>query len=234
METRSKYIGYIRVSTKGQADSGLSLEAQEQKIIAYAALYDIEVVRIEVDAGISAKTLDRPGLQRALTAMDGGEVEGIIIAKLDRLSRRVANTAKLMSKYFRDGKYHLLSIQDQFNTATAAGRFVVNIMASMAEMEADVISERTKTALQVLKDDGVKLGSLNYGFRREPSEDGQRMEIVPDYNENANIYLMRRLKQEGLTLRQIGTELQARGIKTKKGLVNWSPSTLHQILSRFV
>ena len=71
-----KVIGYIRVSTDKQADKGLSLEAQRAKIEQYAALYDLDLIGIEIDAGASAKTLNRNGLQRALKALTNGNAEG--------------------------------------------------------------------------------------------------------------------------------------------------------------
>ena len=233
METKGKYIGYIRVSTKGQADSGLSLEAQENKIRLYAELFDVEILRIEVDAGLSGRKLARPGLQSALDALETGEAEGIIIAKLDRLSRSVAHTAQLIGKYFSSGERHLLSVADNLNTTTANGRMVINILSTMAQWEAEVISERTKSALDVLKDEDVKLGPVTYGTVRamETCEDGRR-KVVSCADEISNAYLMRKLRAEGLSLRGVCRELEARGIKTKKGRSTWAPQTVKQILDR--
>ena len=75
-----KVVGYTRVSTEDQAAHGVSLAAQTEKIRQYAALYDYELIGIEEDAGGSAKTLDRPGLQRALTALSKGNAEGLLVA----------------------------------------------------------------------------------------------------------------------------------------------------------
>ena len=87
--TTTKAIGYIRVSTDRQADHGVSLEAQKAKLTAYAALYDLELVEVIVDPGASAKTLKRPGLQRALQLLRQGQATALLVAKLDRLTRSV-------------------------------------------------------------------------------------------------------------------------------------------------
>lgn len=86
-----KVLGYVRVSTEEQSESGHSLGAQREKLKAYAALYDLELVEIVEDGGQSAKTLNRPGLQRALKILRNGEADGIVIVKLDRLTRSVVS-----------------------------------------------------------------------------------------------------------------------------------------------
>ena len=89
-----KTVGYVRVSTDKQADRGVSLEAQAEKIRAMAVVHDADLLEIIVDGGESAKTLNRPGMTRLLALVDAGEVEAVIIAKLDRLSRSVGPTAR--------------------------------------------------------------------------------------------------------------------------------------------
>ena len=78
----TKTIAYLRVSTDKQADRGVSLDAQRVKVAAYAELYDLELVEVVVDAGESAKSLDRPGLQRALEMLKRGEAEALLVVKL--------------------------------------------------------------------------------------------------------------------------------------------------------
>src|SRR4051794_7553353 len=95
-----RVIGYVRVSTDEQARDGVSLAAQIEKVGAYARLYDLELVDIVTDAGASAKTLDRPGFARVLAMLDAGEVDGVVVVKLDRLTRSVADLATLLDGYF--------------------------------------------------------------------------------------------------------------------------------------
>src|SRR5678810_132863 len=100
---KSRIIGYIRVSTDQQADLGNSLKAQETKIRQYCELFDLELVRIEVDAGASAGSLDRPALRRALQALDEFQAQGLLITKLDRLTRSVKDLCVLLETYFSEG-----------------------------------------------------------------------------------------------------------------------------------
>ena len=112
-----KVIGYIRVSTEEQATNGQSLDAQRAKLEAYASLYDLELVDVVVDAGISAKSLKRPGLRAVLTQLQRGKVEGLVIAKLDRLTRSVGDWQILIDGYFGEkaGK-QLFSVADSIDT----------------------------------------------------------------------------------------------------------------------
>ena len=106
-------IAYLRVSTDKQADQGVSLDAQQAKLHAYAALYDLQLVEVIVDAAVSARTLERPGLQRALAMLKRNEAEALVVVKLDRLTRSVANLGRLVEAYFAPGKAALLSVSEQ-------------------------------------------------------------------------------------------------------------------------
>lgn len=89
--TTKRAIGYARVSTDEQAERGVSLDAQRAKIEAWCALHDVELLRVEVDAGISGKAMaNRPALQRALSAIKSGEATALVIVDLSRLTRRGA------------------------------------------------------------------------------------------------------------------------------------------------
>ena len=146
MPTRT--IAYLRVSTDKQADRGVSLDAQRSKAKAYAELYDLELVEVIVDAGESAKSLDRPGLQRALAMLKKGEAEALLVVKLDRLTRSVVDLGSLVDRYFAPGKAALLSVGEQIDTRSAAGRLVLNVLASVSQWEREAIGERTATAMQ--------------------------------------------------------------------------------------
>ena len=95
-------VGYIRVSTAEQAEDGVSLAAQRVKIEQYCALYDLTLVEVIDDAALSAKTLNRPGLQRALSMLRSGKADGLVVAKLDRLTRSVGDWQRLITGYFGD------------------------------------------------------------------------------------------------------------------------------------
>jgi len=221
-----KAIGYARVSTDEQAREGVSLAAQESKLRAYAALYDVELVDVVVDAGVSAKTLDRPGLSAALARIDAGEAEGLIIAKLDRLTRSVADWNALIDAYFGK-RAALLSVGDQIDTRTAAGRLVLNVLVSVAQWEREAIGERTADALAHKQANGEKVGAPAFGYRIE----GTGLAEVAD--ELKAVEVMREMRAAGASLRAIADELNTRGIATKRGGV-WAAATVRGILARAV
>jgi DNA invertase Pin-like site-specific DNA recombinase len=147
MAQRIRVVAYVRVSTDKQVEQGLSLDAQRAKFIAYAALYELDVVGIDVDAGVSAKTLQRPALQRVLRRLKAGEAEALLVVKLDRLTRSVRDLGALVETYFLGGKWSLMSASEQIDTRTAAGRMVLNILTAVSQWEQETIAERTAEAM---------------------------------------------------------------------------------------
>jgi site-specific DNA recombinase len=224
-----KTILYSRVSTREQADSGISLEAQRAKLTAYADLYDLEVVEVIEDAGESAKSLNRPGLQRALAMLRSGEADGLAVVKLDRLTRSVADWQILIDGYFGEkaGK-QLFSVTDSIDTRTAAGRMVLNILLSVAQWEREATAERTKEALRHKIKIGERVGKVRFGYDLA----GDDRTLVPNHAELNAITWMKQLRNEGLTLRQIANALTDRGISTKEGRGSWKHSTVSYILKR--
>jgi DNA invertase Pin-like site-specific DNA recombinase len=210
----TRAVGYIRVSTEKQADHGVSLEAQHTKLTAYAQLYDIELVDVVVDAGVSAKTLDRPGLQRALSLLRKGHANALLVAKLDRLTRSVKDLGILVEAYFSSDAITLLSVADSIDTRTAAGRLVLNVLGSVAQWERETIGERTAEALAHKKAQGQKLGGdVPYGYRVEA--DGKT--LVPAAAEQALLQVIREARQQGLTQVAIVAEVARQGFTTRKG-----------------
>jgi DNA invertase Pin-like site-specific DNA recombinase len=208
----TKAVGYIRVSTDKQADHGISLDAQRTKLEAYAALYDIELVAVIVDAGVSAKTLHRPGLQQALGMLKQGEADALLVAKLDRLTRSVKDLGTLLDEYFADD-FTLLSVADSIDTRTAAGRLVLNVLMSVAQWERETIRERTTEAMHHLKTQGRKTGGdVPYGFTA--SAGGT---LVADVDEQAMLEAIRTARQRGYSQRQVVSELTRQGFTTRKG-----------------
>lgn len=205
-----KVVAYVRVSTEEQASHGVSLAAQEAKLRSYCDLYDHELTEVIVDAGQSAKTMNRPGLQQALAALKSGAAQGLLVLKLDRLTRSVRDLGELLETYFQ--KSALISIQEQCDTSSAAGRLVLNVMTSVAQWERETTSERTSAALQYKKTQGVVLGA-------------------PALKDEATIARAVALKAEGLTLRQVAEQLTAEGFKTLKG-GRWEAMTVKRLLAR--
>ena len=213
MTTRT--VAYIRVSTDKQAERGYSLEAQRAKVDAYASLYDLELVDVVVDAGASAKTLDRPGLQRALAMLKGGKADALLVVKLDRLTRSVKDLGALVEGYFAAGKWSLLSVSEQIDTRSAAGRLVLNVLASVAQWERETIGERTSVAMQQKAAQGELVGGVPYGFKL--ADDGVHLEPVGA--EQAMLEQARALRAAGLSLRAVAAELDRRGLRSRTGRV---------------
>jgi DNA invertase Pin-like site-specific DNA recombinase len=205
----TRAIGYIRVSTDKQADQGVSLEAQRAKIEAYAMLYDLEMVDYVIETG-SAKNTDREGLQNALQALIRGEAEALVVVKLDRLTRSVGDLGRLVEAYFQ--KHALLSVGEQIDTRSAAGRLVLNVLASVSQWEREAIGERTSAAMQHMKAEGMYTGGKPpYGFGLVNGE------LLKNAGEQAVLDLVRKYRAKGLSLRKIAQALASKGFKSRGG-----------------
>jgi len=220
----TKAIGYIRVSTEGQATEGVSLDAQSAKIRAYCDLNDLELVEIVCDAGKSAKNTERDGLQQCLTMLNNGEATALIVYKLDRLSRKVLDALNLISEIEGYGA-SLHSIVEKLDTQSALGKFFVNMTAALSQLERDQVSERTVMAMAHKKELGQHCGSPAYGFAMVEKK------LVKVATECQAIALIQAMKQEGATLQAIADELNNQGITTKRGS-QWQPIQVSRVLAR--
>ena len=223
---KTRAVAYIRVSTDKQVEHGVSLEAQRAKLEAYATLYEIDLVAVEVDAGLSAKTLERPALQRSLTMLRTGHADAILVVKLDRLTRSVRDLGELVEGYFASGKWALMSVGEQIDTRSAAGRLVLNVLASVAQWEREATGERTSAALRHKASAGEYIGGeLPYGTRL--AADGVTLE--PEPAEAAVLEAARELRAAGLSLRAIATELDKRGLRSRAGRVFLAPQIARMV-----
>jgi site-specific DNA recombinase len=211
--TPTRVIAYCRVSTDEQSSSGVSLGAQESKLRAYCEALDLVLVAVEVDAGASAKSLTRPALQRALSSLRRGEADALLVTKLDRLTRSVRDLATLLEDHFAVGRSGLISIGESVDTRSAAGRLVLNVMTSVAQWEREAIGERTSTALQHMRSQGRRVGSIPFGYAL--AADGETLEPVEA--EQAIIAEARALRAAGLALRAVAGTLAERGIVSRNG-----------------
>jgi DNA invertase Pin-like site-specific DNA recombinase len=215
----TKAIGYIRVSTEKQAEHGVSLDAQREKLEAYAMLYDIELVDLIVEQG-SAKCLQRDGLQEALSRL-GTDADALVVVKLDRLTRSVADLGRLVETYFQD--HALLSVGEQIDTRSAAGRLVLNVLASVSQWEREVIGERTSAAMQHMRSmNKYTGGKVPYGFKLVEGE------LVEDKAEQCVIMLVAKYKALGLSYRKIATVLKEQGHLSRTGEC-FNPSSIRNM-----
>jgi len=218
-----KALGYIRVSTDDQANHGISLDAQKAKLEAYASLYGIDLIEIILDGGASAKSLDRQGLKKALAMLEAGEAEALVIVKLDRLTRSVRDLDYLLENYFGN-KYSLMSVGEQIDTRTAAGRLVLNVLMSVAQWEREAIGERTSQALQHKKAQGEHIGGVGFGYqvtakKLAKAEGHEIIQAIMD------------MRAKGLTLTAIAEHLNSQNIPTARG-GHWYAKSVSNIINR--
>jgi DNA invertase Pin-like site-specific DNA recombinase len=206
----SHVVAYVRVSTDEQADSGAGLAAQRAAISAEADRRGWTVIAWHEDAGISGKSIEgRPGLSAALHAVESREAAGIVVAKLDRLSRSLADFAALMARAQRNG-WNLVALDLGIDLATPAGEFMANVMASAAQWERRIIGQRTRDALAVKKAEGVTLG------RPRTLPDDVRERILT-------------ATEAGQSAAQIARDLEADQVPTARGGARWWPSAVRSI-----
>jgi DNA invertase Pin-like site-specific DNA recombinase len=213
-----RYVTYKRVSTKEQGKSGLGLEAQERDISIFLDTYSTtpwEVIGdfVEVQSGTED---DRPELANAL-ALAKKEKAVLLVAKLDRLSRKVSFIASMMDDKRLDFKVAAMPQADKFQ---------LHIYAALAEQERDFISQRTKAALREAKARGVKLGGLrdktmkrNKVLKEQAKAKAKRLEgiVLP-------------MKERGDSLRQIASALTDAGIETSRGGAVWQAVQVKRVI----
>lgn len=206
-----KAIGYIRVSSAGQAEDGVSLDAQRAKIRAWVEANDAELVEIYADAGISGTKGDRPGLLRAISYAERHGA-ALVVYSLSRLSRSTRDTLAIAESLDRAGA-DLVSLSEKIDTTTAAGKMVFRMLAVLAEFERDQVSDRTKAALSHKRANGEKTGGhCPYGYQVD--EEGR---LVQDQAESEVVDLILELRGKGWNYSAIARHINNKGHRTKLG-----------------
>ncbi|PPI00608.1 resolvase [Rathayibacter sp. AY1D1] len=205
---RVRVIGYLRVSTAGQE---YGIAAQRAAIAATAEQRGWEVEWIE-DAGRSGKDINRPGIARALLILRAGEAEALVVSKLDRLSRSLADFARLLETAGKQG-WGVVAVDLGIDTTTPTGELVANIMAAVSRWERQMIGVRTKEGLAVAKSQGKRLGSP----------------VLTSPETAARIVEER---QGGATLAAIAEGLNRDSVPCAGGGAKWYPSTVRQLVLR--
>jgi len=217
-----RFVTYLRVSTARQGNSGLGLEAQRKAVADHVmGKGEIAAEYVEIESG---KKNDRPQLAHALAeAKRSGAV--LLIAKLDRLARNVAFIANLLES----------GVEIAAADMPEANRFLLHVMAAVAEHEAQAISDRTRAALAAAKARGVALG-WSMPARKEEQRLAARMGAARNSQKAdqhaANVLpIIRQLAAGGASLRRIADELNTRGIKTARGGL-WYAGTVQNLMAR--
>ena len=201
------FFAYTRVSTEEQAASGNGLEAQRATIEAEAVRRGWALEHF-TDAGVSGKIIG-PSLREVLQLLASGQGDGLVVAKLDRLSRSIINAANIIESAKAQG-WALVLLDLGVDLSTAAGRLMANQFVGFAQYERELISERTTVALAAKKARGEPIG------RPRLAKPGVVRRIVTDRN-------------AGLSFAKIATALEAEGILSPSGLPTWQSSTVRRI-----
>lgn len=223
-----KLIAYYRVSTDRQGRSGLGLDAQRQIVEEYASQRGAVVLEDYTDIQ-SGRSQDRPELANALAAARRHGA-AIVVAKLDRLARNARFLSELV-----DGGVDVVFCNLPDLPPGSIGRFMVQVMASIAELESGMISDRTSAALQQAKARGVKLGGYRGGtFKPEVIERGWKTRVAQaDVFAQEALQQLQRYMAEGVSSRaEMARRLNQEGYRTPSGRGNWSTTSVTRILER--
>jgi len=211
----SSAVGYVRVSTDQQVDHGVSLETQHERIRAYTLLHKLNLVEIVSDEGISGSIAlaDRPGGRRVLDLLRHEGVDHVIALKLDRLFRDAADALVQTRIWDRKGiAVHLIDVGGQtIITSSAMGRMFLTMMSGFAELERNLIAERTAAALQHKRAKRRVYNHVPLGFVRAGDQ------LVPDQGEQEVVEKILAMRAGGMAYGKIATALNDDGITGKLG-----------------
>ena len=219
-----RIAGYIRVSTSDQADSHLGMDDQIDKVKAWCALHDAHLVECIEDAGLSAKNMDRPGLQRIIALAKAKRIDAVVVKKLDRLTRRLSHMVQLVEILTQHG-VALISVVDGVDTSTNAGRLVIGMLGVVAQWEREEISERTSDASRQMQLQGRAVGSIApTGF----TFTADRKQVIDPAGQRVVAMITAGMAQ-GLSIGDITKQVNAARLMTTKGK-HYGRSTIHRLM----
>lgn len=208
-----RVLGYVRISKADHArDESIGIEAQRAAIRAYVDAQGWEVAAWYSDDGVTGGHLRRPGITAALRELKARRADALVVAKLDRLSRSVLDLAGLLDTSRRQ-RWDLVVLNMQLDTSTATGKLMAHMLSAVAEFERDIISERTRAALAVRKEEGAQLG--------HPST------ISADVAERIVA-----AHRAGLSFSAIARDLDADTVPTPTGAARWHHSVIAGVVRR--
>lgn len=203
-------VGYCRVSTADQADNGVSLDAQRDRIQGWCDVNGYTLTQVMVDRGLSGGRCDnRPALQEALRSVGRGD--SLVVYSLSRLARSTRDTLMIADTLEKRGA-DLVSLSERIDTTSSTGKMVFRLLAVLSEFERDVISERTSMAMAHMRASGRYTGGdAPYGYRCVAGI------LQPVAHEVEVTRIIHRLHGDGLSLRAICRRLNANGFYTRTG-----------------
>ena len=224
-------ILYVRVSTADQVETGVSLDAQTERLLTYAKLNNLEVIGILREEAISGSIPlnERPEGAKLAELVATGQVKHVVSLKLDRLFRNSIDALTTTQTWDKKGvALHLTDMGgSSLSTNSAMGRMMFAMMSAYAEFERNLTAERTTAALAHKKANNQAYSPTPYGKDR----DGER--LTDNKQEQTVISKMRSLRDEGFSLRGIAEHLNSNGIESKQGK-RWYASSVGYILNHAV
>ena len=219
---------YVRVSTDEQTGGGYSLQIQRERIAAQIVAKGWKLSRTYEDCGQSGGKLDRPALNKMLDDIGAGEIQAVVIYKLDRLSRKQRDTMYLIEDVFLRHGVELVSISESLDTSSPAGRAMIGMLSVFAQLERDTITERLSSGRkQKAKTGGYAGGNTAIGYATERGKKA----LFADSNKATAVRLVFELNAQGLKLQQIADKLNAEGHTTKQN-AKFRPTQVMRILRR--
>ncbi|WP_201716152.1 recombinase family protein [Rossellomorea arthrocnemi] len=202
---------YVRVSTEEQASEGYSIAAQLQTLRQYTSLYGWQIAEEYVDEGISGKDIKgRPAMQRLVSDVSKDKFQAVLVWKISRLSRNMLDTLVLLDK-FEEYDVKFISYSENFDTSSPIGKLVVQLMASIAEMERNTLSENVKLGMTQRAREGSWNGGVVFGY------DSVEKDLIVNPKEAKIVQLIFNLYAEGSGLKAIANHLNKAHYRTKRG-----------------
>lgn len=190
----TRVIRYGRKSPNGWKDEGNSEAAQDAHTLDYCTRNRLEPVGpMMFDLFGRSANLKRPQLQTALTMIEAGEAHGLVVYRLDRLTRSLRDLTALTDGPFAPGRAQLHSVHEKLDTSSATGRMLVNILGTVNQWQREIIGENTRETLATMQAHGAHIGGAPYGWRKVAGADGKLTALEPVPEEQDYVQLIHRL-----------------------------------------
>lgn len=216
-------VGYARISVEDKRNTSVSIDAQRAAIQLYCSMRGLNLIALYVDEGVSAATMltTRPQGRHVIEVAGAAQIGHVVAFKLDRLFRNAFDCLGVVQEWDKRGVAMHLTSQggSSIDTRSAMGKFFLTVLAGFAEMERNLISERTATAMRYKASRGERVGTLPYGWTTEfelsGRQDGDRKQLILNPNEVATVARIVALHASGISLRKIAHTLNGDGTPSR-------------------
>ncbi len=230
LSNMTRVFGYCRVSTDMQAQHGLSLDAQREEIKRYAADRGWTVEEIFVDGGFSGKNTERPAFRQMAKAIkeSGGGISAVIVTKLDRLTRSLRDLLSIHEDLLDPCRCNFVAIRDGINTFEPVSKMLLPFLAIIGQIERQNTSERVKSTIQHIQDQGGHYGKIPFGYRTV--QDGRMKRLVEDPETFPWLQRIFAWYQEGVGMAEIAARMNTEGIQPRYGNRVWTDCKIYELL----